>query len=237
MNVKKLHCFAGKRWSGDATSALNSALNSGGIVITEGDEEIEQRFRRSGVEDVRRLNMSGLFGSLNLSRILRLTMPEQVLVYSSALLPKLHQAVALAKMPDVEIVDLSSQVFLPEVKPADQGNSLIWIGYITENCGLRSLLEALKDIPDVKLKVVGVGKAKIVSPMLKYSKIPALHGRVDWVGEKENVFAEMNGCKAGVITSDRPQEKVVFYELKRAGLPIISGTDAQKLKQEIISLL
>ncbi len=237
MNIKKLHCFAGKRWSGHATSALNSALTVGGIVLTEGGEDIEQRLHRQGIDDVRRLNMSGLFGALNLSRILRLTAPQQVYVYSSSLLHKMQQAVGLAKMPEVEIIDLSGHVFLPEVQPVERGESLIWVGYITKDCGLRTLLEALMEIPEVKLKVVGVGEAKIVSPLLKLAKRPELKGRVNWVGEKDDVFAEMQGCRAGVITSEAPQEKLVYHEFACAGLPVVCGTDARKLKQEIISLL
>lgn len=234
MSIKTLHCFSGKRWSGDATSALNSALTRGGTVMTEGSEEIEQRLLRAGIKDVRRLNMSGLFGSLNLSRILRLTKPEEVYVYSAELLSKLHQAVSLAKMPQVKIIDFSNEFCLPGVEPIQvSGDMLIWIGYITKDCGLRSLLEALNDIPNVKLKVVGVGEARIVSPLLKLSKTPGLKDRIEWVGEKDDVFAEMNGCRAGIITSANPQGKMVFHEFTLAGLPIICATSPEPLKQEI----
>ena len=237
MITKQLHCFAGKRWSGDATSALNSALKAGGIVVTEGDEDLERRLNRAGISDVRRLNMSGLFGALRLSRLLRLTNPDEVVIYSSALIPKMRQAISLAKMPQVEIKDLSDKIFLPEVKPVKQGNSLIWIGYITKHCGLRTLLEVLKEIPEVGLKVVGEGEAKIVSPLLKLSKTPELRGRIDWRGEQEDVYSEMNGCLAGIVTSENPQGKLVYHEFKNAGVPVITATDAHQLKQQIISLL
>lgn len=234
MNIKKLHCFAGKRWSGDATSALNSALTSGGIVLTEGDEEIEQRLRRSGIEDVRRLNMSGIFGSLNLSRILRLTMPDEVFVYSSEVLSKFNQALSLAKMPQVKIIDKSMEYCLPDVEPIEtSGVAMIWIGYITKECGLRSLLEAMKEIPEPRLKVVGVGEAKIVSPLLKLSRSQELSGRIEWVGEKDDVFAEMKGCKLGIITSANPQNKMIYHEFRKANLPVICAETPEQLKQEI----
>lgn len=236
MKSRILHCFAGKRWSGDATSALNAALIHGGAVLTEGDEHIEDRLHRGGVKDVRRFNMSGIFGSLNLSRILRIAQPEIVYVYSASLLPKINQALSLSKQ-SVEIRDCSGSVVLPGVKFVELGEKLIWIGYITKECGLGLLLEALKDIPGMKVKVVGVGEAKYVGPLLNLSKTPQLKGRVEWVGEKYDVFKEMTGCRAGVITSANPQSKVVYEEYARAGLPVISGSTIEEIKEGINSLI
>ncbi len=229
MSGEKLHCFAGKRWSGDATSALNSAVAQGGIVLTEGDENVQERFRRNGIKDVRRLNMSGWFGALNLSRMIRISHPSEILVYSKSLLPKVEQALSLAKMY-LRVEDMTDKICVPKVNFVDIGDKLIWIGYITENCGLRALLEALKEMPGRRLKVVGVGEAKVVSPLLKLAKTPQLAGRVEWVGEKEDVYREMIGCRAGVITSTNPREKVVFEEYANAGLPVICGTTAEELK-------
>ncbi|MDE7110688.1 MAG: glycosyltransferase [Muribaculaceae bacterium] len=232
-----LHCFAGKRWSGDATSALNSAIRSGGIVLTEAGERAELRLRRAGIADVRPLSMSGMFGALNLSRMLRIVRPAAVHVHSVSLLPKVRQAVGLSKLP-VEIIDRSADIVLPEeVPPVDKGDKLLWIGYITTDCGLRLLLEAMKSLPpEVTLRVVGEGEAKVVGPLLNLAKTPWLRGRVEWTGEREDVYEMMNGCCAGVITSANPESKVVYHELIRAGLPVISGTLPEELINGISSL-
>lgn len=236
MKTQVLHCFAGKRWSGDATSALNSALKLGGAVLTEGSEDIVDRLHRSGIKDVRRLGMSGWFGALNLSRMLRLASPDIVYVYSPQILTKVNQAVALAKLP-VKVEDYSGKVCLPKVSFVELGEKLIWIGYITADCGLRVLLETIKDIPALKLRVVGVGEAKVVGPLLNMSKSPQLRSRVEWAGEKDNVYEQMNGCRAGVITSDNPEKKVVYEEYANAGLPVICGTTVEQIKQGISSLI
>lgn len=236
MNSKILHCFAGKRWSGDATSALNSALKSGGMVLTEAGEKAEARLRKAGVDDVRLLGMSGLFGALNLSRMLRIVRPAEVRVHSESLLHKVSQAVSLAQV-DVKVVDMTSEIELPEVTPAQKGDKLLWIGYITKDCGLRALLEALETVPEVKLRIVGEGEAKFVGPLLNMAKSHRLKGRIEWVGEQENVYEWMNGCRAGVITCANPQSKVVYKEYFRAGLPVISGTLAEEIRNKVVTLL
>ncbi len=236
MNPKVIHCFAGKRWSGDATSALNSALLSGGIVLTEAGDNAAARLHRAGIKDVRQLNMSGLFGSLNLSRMFRIVSPDVVKVHSASLLKKVKQAVSLAEL-QIRVEDLSSEIVVPDVKPVEKGEKLIWIGYITKECGLRSLLEAMKSLPDVSLKIVGEGEAKHVSPLLNMAKSPDLRGRVEWTGEQTDVYAMMNGCKAGVITSSNPESKVVSHEFGAAGLPYVSGTTAEELIKNISSVL
>ena len=236
MNSKVIHCFAGKRWSGDATSALNSALLSGGVVLTEAGDNAAARFRKAGVSDVRQLNMSGLFGSLNLSRMLRIVNPDIVRVHSASLLKKVNQAVSLAEL-QIKVEDLSSEIVVPDAKPAKKGDKLIWIGYITKDCGLRSLLEAMKALPDETLRIVGEGEAKNVSPLLNLAKSPELRGRIEWTGEQVDVFAMMDGCKVGVITSSNPESKVVSHEFAAAGLPYVSGTTADEIIKNISSLL
>lgn len=236
MSSKVIHCFAGKRWSGDATSTLNSALLSGGVVLTEGGDKAVSRLRHAGISDVRQLNMSGLFGSLNLSRMFRIIAPDAVKVHSASLLKKVTQAVSLAELP-IKVEDLSSKIVVPDVKPARKGKKLIWIGYITKDCGLRSLLEAMKSLPDETLRIVGEGEAKNVSPLLNLAKLPELRGRIEWMGEQTNVFAMMDDCKAGIITSSNPENKVVSREFIAAGLPYISGTTADELINKISSIL
>ena len=236
MNSKVIHCFAGKRWSGDATSALNSALLSGGVILTEAGDKAVARLQHAGVSDVRQLNMSGLFGSLNLSRMFRIVGPEVVKVHSTSLLKKVKQAVSLAELP-IKVEDVSLEIVVPDVRPAEKGEKLIWIGYITKDCGLRSLLEAMKSLPDVTLRIVGEGEAKNVSPLLNMAKSPELRGRIEWTGEQTDVFAMMDGCKAGVITSSNPEKKVVSREFTAAGLPYVSGTTAGELIENISSLL
>lgn len=236
MSAKIIHCFAGKRWSGDATSALNCALRSGGVVLTEAGDKAVTRMRQAGIKDVRQLNMSGLFGSLNLSRMFRIVSPEIVRVHSVSLLKKVNQAVSLAELP-IKIEDLSAEIVIPDVEPVKKGVKIIWIGYITKDCGLRSLLEAMKSLPNETLRIVGEGEAKVVSPLLNLSKSPQLRGRIEWTGEQTDVFTMMEGCKVGVITSTDPENKVVSHEFTAAGLPYISGTTTEELLNKFSSIL
>ena len=236
MKSKIIHCFAGKRWSGDATSTLNSALLSGGAVLTEAGDKVAARLHHAGVSDVRQLNMSGLFGALNLSRMFRIIEPNIVRVHSASLLKKVSQAVSLAELP-IEIEDLSSEIVVFDVNPVKKGEKLIWIGYITKDCGLRSLLEAMKLLPDENLRIVGEGEAKYVGPLLNLAKSPELRGRIEWTGEQTDVYAMMEDCKAGVITSSTPERKVVSREFTVAGLPYFSGTTAQELIKNFSSMI
>lgn len=214
-----LHIFAGKRWSGDATLALHAARSTGGIVATEGPAE---RLKEAGIADVRQLNLSGLFGALNLSRLLRLCKPETLVVHSPKLMDKAHQAVKLAEMT-IAVEEGSRKLNLP-ANPVQRGeNLLVWVGYITPECGLRGLIEALKERPELRLRVIGNGEAKTVGPLLRIASNPLLKERIEWLGEKTDIFPHLHGSSAAIITCPNPESTIVYQEFLAAGLPVITS--------------
>ncbi len=216
-----LHLIAGKRWSGNCSLALHAAQMSGGTVVAEADKVVA-RMRRAGIQ-AERLNMSGLFGALNLSRLLRLRQPARVIIHSPSLQGKVAQAIKLANVATaVEVAARPEALPAVKVDIAPDSGLLVWLGYITPECGLRGLIEALKTRPEYRLRVIGEGEAKTVGPLLRIAKNPLLEGRIEWMGEQENVFDHFNGASAGIITYPTPMATVAALEFQAANLPILT---------------
>lgn len=218
-----LHLIAGKRWTGSCTLALRAIQASGhaAVAVVE-STKVAARMRRAGVQ-AEVLSMSGLLGALHLSRLLRLRRPAQIVLHSSALQAKALQAIKLACLDLNADMAVRPQVLPPvEVDVDPDSKLLLWVGYITADCGLRPLIEALKTRPEYRLRVIGEGEAKIVGPLLRIAKNPVLAGRIEWVGEQENVFAHFHGASAGIITCPNPMDTVAALEFKAAKLPILT---------------
>lgn len=195
-------------WTGASTLALLAAQQAeNAVVITAGDGDMVRRIEASGVKAIQ-CSASGIFGSLNLSRALRRVKGSEfkVYVYSPQVRPAVESALKLVgrKEPMTLMAENPNPEF-PSVKvdAPEEGAVplLMWLGNITESCGLSELIEELgrKVHKPWRLRVVGQGRAKIVSPILKRAKSLGINDRIDWVGYSANPYEQMHGVNAGIV--------------------------------------
>lgn len=219
-------------WTGASTLALHAARScgSGAVVITAGDAEMAGRIEASGVTAIR-CPMEGWFGSLNLSRALRSLSGDsfKVVVHSPKIMPTVENALKLVGRKEPMTLCRPEPVgAFPAVeveRPApDAAPLLMWLGNITPDCGLHNLIEYLSTRRDEawSLRVVGQGKARVVSPLLKRTKALGIADRIEWVGYSANPYERMNGVSAGIVTVASGSDSVVAREFRAASIPVIT---------------
>lgn len=221
--MTEIHISADKHtWTGASTTAMLCALQAEhGVVISAGDDDITRRMTKSGAE-VACCPMGGFLASVNLSRALRhipgkefevyLHSPEKQHVVDSAM--KLVGRTEPMKMQERKLP------YFPPIKVAPPTDcTIMWLGNITDNCGLREIIEELGTKADKqwRLRVVGQGQAKIVSPILKRTKALGIADRIEWIGYSENPYEHMNGVKAAIVKST---ESVAAHEFAAASIPV-----------------
>lgn len=219
-------------WTGASTRALLAARAHGAdaVVITGGDADMAARIEAAGVKAVR-CPMNGIFASLNLSRALRRIEGDEfrVCVYSPSVLPKVEGALRLVgRKEPMTLVNPAPQPEFPPVSvehPAEGSEPLImWLGNITPDCGLAELIEELaaRSAAPWRLRVVGQGKGRVVSPILRRCRALGIADRIEWVGYSVNPYEQMNGVSAGIITAPRPEESTAALEFAAASIPVIT---------------
>ncbi len=207
-------------WTGACTTALLCAQQAAdGIVISAGDDGILQRLRNGHVP-VYKCSMGGFLAALNLSRVLRHIPGTEFDVYVHSL-DKLHVVKsALELIGRDEPIHLRGRKLpsFPKIEVA-KGDTIVWLGNITKNCGLKELVEDLGQNADKpwQLRVIGQGKAQIVSPILKRTKALGIANRIEWVGYSEHPYKHMNGAKAAIVTS---ANSIVAHEFAAASIPV-----------------
>lgn len=224
----QVHITADKDvWTGASTTALLCARQAPaeGIVISAGNDEILQRLRKGGIRVIS-CPMGGPFASLNLSRALRhiegteftvyVHSPEKVKAVESAIKltgrsePMTLQPRVMPQFPAVEVAP-----------PAADGCLIMWLGNITESCGLRELIDDLGRNADKqwRLRVVGQGKASVVTPILKRTKALEIADRIEWVGYSDNPYRHMAGVSAAIV---KDRDSVVAREFAAAAIPVFT---------------
>ncbi len=239
-----IHICADRDWGGAETRALICARSSSGIVICTDTPRVVRRMEASGVE-VLRCSFSGVFASVSLSRVLRhLPAGEcQLMVHSPAVRRLVAEAVKLAGRKDVILLPEVADPVIParEVALAAPGDELLllWIGRITPDCGLVSLIEALGRLPERqwRLRVVGEGEAGTVMPIVKRGRSLDIASRIEWIGYVDDIYQQMQGATLGVITRREPLARTVYREFAAASLPVICGTDSETLFNALSSIL
>lgn len=219
--MTEIHITADKEvWTGASTIALLCAQQAtNGVVISAGDEDIIQRFRRNGLEPVR-CPMSGLLASLHLSRALRHIAGDafEVYIHSSEIIKSVESAVKLVgRKEPIKLKNRKMPVF-PQHEVIRGDNLIMWLGNITDDCGLKELIEDFAKLTESKwrLRVVGQGKATIVTPILKRAKALDIFDRIEWIGYSENPYEHMNGVAAAIV---KDKDSIAAREFSAASIP------------------
>ncbi len=212
-------------WTGASTLALLSAKQADdAVVITAGNSDMVRRIEASGIKAVQ-CAMNGMFGSLNLSRVLRHIEGSafKVYVHSPQIRATVESALRLVgRKEPMTLISENPEPKFPavEVTAATESDSplLMWLGNITNDCGLREVIEELgkKTNKAWQLRVVGQGKAKIVGPILKRAKALGIYERIQWVGYSPNPYEQMNGITAGIVKNPNG---VAAREFAAASIP------------------
>lgn len=224
--MTEIHITADKdTWTGASTTAALCAAASNGVVITAGDDDILHRLHKSGITTVS-CPMGGWFASLNLSRALRHIDGTEfhVYVHSPEVFKTVESAIKLvgSKEPFTLHTHRPMPEF-PQVKVAGAADGaeplLMWLGNITESCGLHELIEELGKMADKtwRLRVVGQGKARVASPLLKRTRALGIADRIEWIGYSDNPYKHMDGVTAGIVKNT---DSVVAREFAAASIPV-----------------
>lgn len=213
-------------WTGASTTALLAArVADDAVVISAGDDAIVGRMEKGGVKVIT-CPMGGFLGALNLSRALRHVEGRafEIYVHSPAALKTVEGALKLVGrlesmilrpgIPPVEFPPVEVAHPGPEAEPL-----IMWLGNITEKCGLRELVEELGGMAakQWRLRVVGQGKARVVSPILKRAKALGIDGRIEWVGYSADPYRQMEGVSAAIVAG---RDSVVAREFAAASIPV-----------------
>ncbi len=217
-------------WTGSSTCALNCASAVADAVVVCGFSEARfiSRFEKAGLT-VYRCNTGGVFGALNLSRVLRHIPGNEfvVILHSVDSRTTVESALKLVGRPEPITLIETPQVPFPSVEvnhPAgDSDPLLMWLGNITPDCGLESLIERLASMAGKpwRLRVVGDGKAKVVTPILRRCRKFDIDKRIEWAGYSSDPYAQMSGVSLGVVTNGA--DSVVAREFAAASIPIITN--------------
>lgn len=215
-------------WTGHSTRALAAAKAAGdAVVITAGDADMARRIEAAGVRAVR-CSMSGLFASLSLSRVLRNVPGAEFVIYvhSPKALPLVEKTLPLVgRKEPMTLCKAAPEVAFPAVEithPAPDAEPLLmWLGNITAGCGLAEIIEDLGRRHDRpwRLRVVGQGKGRVVSPLLRRAKALGIARRIEWLGYSANPYDEMSGVTAAIA---RPGSTAA-REFAAASVPVYSS--------------
>lgn len=122
-------------------------------------------------------------------------------------------------------VGVDADVFQPVDRTGREQANLLFAGRLESRKGARLLLfslkEALRDIPEMRLTIVGSGPEKIELENLEVEL--GLTGKIDWVGKVSH--GEMRDSLAGadlfVFPSLRDTSGTIVLEAMACGLPVI----------------
>lgn len=239
MNTQ-VHICADSHWDGAESRALACALASphDAIVICTGEKTITTRMQRAGLRTMP-AKFNGMFAPLNLSRILRHLPPGncELSLHSAEIQNTIEKAIALSGRKDLT---LKKQINIPElprhtVAPPlpDQKPQLMWLGHISRQSGLETLIEALGRLNNRQwtLKVVGEGDSSTVMPIVHRTRALSIDRQVQWTGYTDNVFAQMDHVNLGIITRAEQPSRMAAKEFAAAGITVIHGTDTETLYQ------
>lgn len=113
--------------------------------------------------------------------------------------------------------------FMPgidDIKPAScRGNYMLFYGRVTAEKGIATLLDAMRDLPDTKLRIVGDGPLK---PSLEQSA----PGNVEFLGfmKGDELFAQVQGASFVIVPSEWEENNpLTIIEAYSHGKPVIGS--------------
>jgi len=129
------------------------------------------------------------------------------------------------KKENVEVIPTGiSDIFL-KIKP--RGSQIIYAGRISRIKNIQLLIEAVKEMPNVKIKIIG--------PVDSEYKLPEIPSNVELVNKKYNLkeeLKEFGKSKIYITSSNREGSPQTLLEAMAAGLLVISADN--KGAKEII---
>lgn len=218
-------------WTGASTlAALGASAAKRAVVVSAGDDDIRRRFlsRQLTVEPC---GMRGPFASLNLARAMRRLPPSplKIFIHSPSVADKVARALELlGRQEPVTLAPAGDWPEFPRHTPRGADPSMpptfLWVGNITDDCGLLPLLELMATHLERpwRLRVVGHGKGRTVGPILRRTRALGIAGRIDWRGYQTDPYGEMDDITAAILTHPRGPESVVAHEYNAASLKILT---------------
>lgn len=243
----RVHICANKSWGGAETRAQLSAISKAdsSVVICADSDNVLRRMRSKGITAYG-CKMSGIFASVNLSRVLRHLPDEEcvVTVHSPEVLSLVKSAISLSGHRHIRLSEEYEMPVFPKIidriEASGDETIFLWLGRITPDCGLAALIDALghfADKDDWRLRVYGEGDAKVAMPLVNRSRALGIDRRVEWGGYVEDVYEKMNGAGYGIVTRLNPDSRTVTHEFSAAGLPAIFGSDSDTLRKRLAELI
>lgn len=227
--ITEIHIAADSEcWRGASTRALHAAKAADdAVVVTAGDADMAVRFEREGLRTLR-CSMRGWFAALSLSRVLRNVPGSQFAIYvhSPEVVATVERALKLVgRREPMTLHPDAPRVEFPRVEvehPAPGAEPLLmWLGNITAHCGLAEVIEDLgraKDKP-WRLRVVGQGRGRVVSPILRRCKALGIAHRIEWAGYSPNPYDRMHGVTAGIAR----EGSTAAREFAAASIPVYTS--------------
>jgi glycosyltransferase involved in cell wall biosynthesis len=154
---------------------------------------------------------------------------NKVVVTTEAMRAEVASRIPSAALKTVVIPNyVDTEVFKPDSSQRDE-NSLVFIGRISPEKNLDSLLEAIRPL-DVTLILIGEGRLR---PKLQ-RRFEALDGRVTWEGNVPNIElpAHINRAAAFVLPSLYEGHPKALLEAMACGTPVI-GANSPGIKELI----
>lgn len=216
-------------WTGASTTALLAAQSEvDSLVVSALPDAMLERFRACGVKTVR-CKVDGMFGALNLSRVLRNVEGTnvKVILHSPSAQPIVEKSLQLVGQSQRFELVVGCDVQFPKVEvepPAvDAEPLLMWLGNITASCGLLDLIEYLgtRTERNWRLRVVGQGKAKDVVPILNRCKALGINDRIEWSGYSDCPYKQMNGVSIGIARAG----SVAAREFAAASISVVNNVN------------
>jgi glycosyltransferase involved in cell wall biosynthesis len=130
----------------------------------------------------------------------------------------------LAPRAKIEVVPnvVDTETFTPGGERGGSGQRLLNVAALAEKKGHRYLLEALRDLPDATLDIVGDGELR--GELERQAAALGVDGRVRFLGErsKREVAESMRGADLFVLPSLAENLPVVLIEAQASGLPAVA---------------
>ncbi len=243
-----IHICGNQRWRGAETRALLLARDSSerSVVITAAGSDAVRRFAAAGVEAYA-ARLSGMFASINLSRLLRHA-PEEcrhIYVHSINVKDMVVKAVGMSGRKDLVVcADIPEPCYSPSSSaltgPEPGGEPiLVWIGSINSECGLDRLIETLGRLTHLpwRLRIVGEGESREVMPLVRRARALQMDGRIEWIGYVHDVYSAMNGASYGIVCRDDPGSSTVYKEFAAASFPVVFASDTELLFKRLSECL
>ncbi|MEP5613299.1 MAG: glycosyltransferase [Cyclobacteriaceae bacterium] len=117
---------------------------------------------------------------------------------------------------------VDTDLFKLETPQTDDEITVLAVGRIEEQKGIDLLLEALAQVPDVKLRIAG--KGSFLKKYMNLSEKLGLSNRVTWLGElsRDKTAKEMQKCSFYVLSSRHETFGNVVVEAMACGKPVVA---------------